>query len=292
MPILARRAISPEILALALAGMAVSTLPGAARAGDSAPLVDPAAPASAAPDPAAPAPASAPVDDTAGETLVVPPMPAADADFSVDRDLFKEEVTDPERNRKAEELAADRPSRDGRKLYQRWPNLTRGTQAVGGLFGAAVVGLLGGSIGQAVDPGDRRFALGGAHGPLFGGLTGTIVGAIGGVWGSGLLFEKDPAPGWTALGGGIGTVVGAGSAAGFALGMGKSDASMSLAVGSFLLFQIGGAVLFNDLFAEHGQPRAGRPARLDGAAPLPTHTPSGGDDTEGRLMFPLALGSF
>lgn len=247
----------------------------------------------AAPESAAPvAPAETPPPDPGLEepmpVLNVPAMPSPEADFSADRDLFNETVTDAEIARKAEIAEGNRPANDSRLLHQRWPKLTLGTQAAGGLFGSAIVGLLGGSIGQAINAGDKRFPLGGAHGPMFGGLVGSIAGAVGGVWGAGLLFEKESAPGWTLLGAGVGTLVGAGAAAGFAVGLDEGDTATSLAVGSFLLLQVGGAVLFNDLFT--------RRASTGGAGKAPIAPPQSvrGPETDDPEMwlFPLGVGEF
>jgi hypothetical protein len=248
----------------------------------------------AAPEAIAPAPATdgAPSEVTAEPivpTLELPPMPAPEADFSADRDLFLETTTDAERARREEIAAGERLAEDGRPLWQRWPRLTIGAQAVGGAFGSAVIALLGGSIGEAIDPGDRRFPLGGPHGPLFGGLAGSLVGVIGGVWGTGLLFEKDPGLGWTSLGAGVGTVVGAGAAAGFALGLDKGDTTTTLAVGSFLAFQVAGTVVFNDLFA-----RRGVPVPAAGKAPIapPRGRTGPALDEPDAWIFPVTSGAF
>lgn len=277
-----------------------SALPGAALAvvlAAASASAQPAAPTSGAPEPAAPA---APDSATAVEVepvpvLNVPAMPAADADFSADRELFGETVTDAERARKDEIAQGSRPANDARPLYERWPRLAILTQSVGGVFGAATIGLLGGSIGQAIDPGDKRFALGGAHGPLFGALAGTMAGAMGGVWGSGLLFDKDPGLGWTALGTGVGTVVGAGAAAGFALGLDKGDTATTLAVGSFLACQVGGTVIFNTLFVKKpGAAGKDRGAAPGGRGPIqPPRTPTGPESDDPEMwIFPLSLGRF
>jgi hypothetical protein len=248
----------------------------------------------AAPASTAPAPASAPaegwpaIDMEPLPVLNVPAMPAPEADFSADRDLFGETVTDAEKARKQELADGNRSANDPRLLYQRWPRLTIATQAVGGVFGSAIFGLLGGSIGQAADPGDKRFALGGAHGPLFGGLAGTIIGAIGGVWGSGMLFEKDPGLGWTSLGAGVGTLVGAGAAAGFALGLDEGDTATSLAVGSFVACQVGGAVAFNTVFARK------TPGPVADKAPIqPPRGRTGPESDDPEMwIFPLGMGEF
>jgi hypothetical protein len=195
-------------------------------------------------DPAA-APAFAPAEPTWGP----PPMPRDDEDFNADRSLFVEGTTDPEKARRAEIEAGLRPADRRPPLYARSPRLTAITQSAAGVFGGAVVGLLGGSIGESIDPADRRLPLGGPHGPLFGGLAGTMIGTTAGVWGSGFLFDKDPDRwGWTALGTTVGTVVGAGIATGFAAGMDKGDTASTLAVGSFVISQVAGAVIFDTLF--------------------------------------------
>jgi hypothetical protein len=265
--------------AFALVGVALCACPAAAQ--------------DAEPEGAAAAPAEGTPSDVTVEpivpTLDLPPMPAPEADFSADKDLFLETTTDAERARREEIAAGDRLAEDGRPVWQRWPRLTIGAQAVGGLFGSAVIALLGGTIGDAVDPGDRRFPLGGPHGPLFGGLTGSLVGVVGGVWGTGLLFEKDPGLGWTSLGAGVGTVVGAGAAAGFALGLEKGDATTTLAVGSFLAFQVAGTVVFNDLFARRGAPLPS-PGKAPVAPPRGRTGPA--LDEPEAWLFPVTSGTF
>ena len=188
--------------------------------------------------------------ESAASDMDLPPMPADDADFTTDNEIFKETTTEGEATRRDARLRGERLTLPDRPLYQRYPRLTLITQVVAGTFGGAVVGLMGGSIGEAIDPGDERLPLGGAHGPLFGGLTGTLVGTAGAVWGTGLFFEKDDGGGYTALGTAVGGLVGAGAAAGFALGMEESDTATTLAISSFLICQIGGAVLFSHLFGD------------------------------------------
>jgi hypothetical protein len=270
--------ILPGVRAAALAVLAGANAPGPAIA------QDPETP----PVPAAGAPSDVSAEPIV-PTLELPPMPPPEADFSADRDLFLETTTDAEKARRDEIAAGERQADDGRPLWQQWPKLTIGAQAVGGVFGSAVIALLGGSIGEAVNPGDRRFPLGGPHGPLFGGLAGSVVGVIGGVWGTGLLFEKDPGLGWTSLGAGVGTVVGAGAAAGFALGLEKGDATTTLAVGSFLAFQVAGAVVFNDLFA-----RRGVSVPTPGKAPIaPPRARTGPAlDEPDAWIFPLGVSDF
>jgi len=277
--------------------VALSTVPPAA-AQDAAPAAvapappidgPPATPPAVAPAPPTDIPPAEVTDEPVVPTLVLPPMPAPEADFSADRNLFLETTTDAERARREEIAAGQRLAEDRRPLWQRWPRLTIGAQAVGGAFGSAVIALLGGSIGEAIDPGDRRLPLGGPHGPLFGGLAGSLVGVIGGVWGTGLLFEKDPGLGWSSLGAGVGTVVGAGAAAGFALGLDKGDTSATLAVGSFLALQVTGTLVFNDIFA-----RRGLPVPPPGKAPIaPPRERTGATlDKPEAWIFPVTSGVF
>ena len=270
----------PAGLSAGLACLSFVCASSAARAQEAAQAPAPPAPASTEGSPA--------IDMEPMPVLNVPAMPAPDADYSADRDLFNETVTDAEKARKQELADGNRSANDPRLLYQRWPRLTIATQAVGGVFGSAIFGLLGGSIGQAADPGDKRFALGGAHGPLFGGLAGTLIGAIGGVWGSGLLFEKDPGVGWTSLGAGVGTLVGAGAAAGFALGLDEGDTASTLAVTSFIACQVGGAVAFNTVFAKK------TPGPVAEKAPIqPPRGRTGPESDEPELwIFPLGSGEF
>jgi len=176
-------------------------------------------------------------------------MPDPNADYSVDADLFTEVATEPERVRRAALEASLRPADRRPPLYARSPAFTLLTQSVAGVFGGGVLGLMGGSIGQAIDPADRQLPLGGPHGPLFGGLAGTLVGTTGAVYGVGALFGKDADRfGWTVLGTSVGTILGAGAAAGFAAGLDKGDAASTLAVTSFVLLQVAGAVAFDTLF--------------------------------------------
>jgi hypothetical protein len=115
---------------------------GRVRRGPSPSSASPCAPAPAAaqdaePEGAAAAPAEGTPSDVTVEpivpTLDLPPMPAPEADFSADKDLFLETTTDAERARREEIAAGDRLAEDGRPVWQRWPRLTIGAQAVGGL---------------------------------------------------------------------------------------------------------------------------------------------------------------
>lgn len=273
------------------AAIVFALAPQAVR-GQDAPAVAPATAPAPDPEPVAPAPVSAPASEEPVPevpVLNVPEMPPPDADYSADRDLFLETTTDAENARKEELAAEDRVAGGPGTVYQRWPRLSLGLQSVGGVFGSAVIALLGGSIGNAIDEGDSRFPLGGAHGPLFGGLAGSMIGAIGGVWGTGALLGKDTHPGWTALGGTLGTVVGAGAAAGFALGLEESNAATSLAIGSFLAFQVGGAVLFDELFT--AKPAVAGARSKEPIQPPRTRTGPATDDPEGWLV-PLGSGAF
>ncbi len=174
------------------------------------------------------------------------PAPTPPADFSADRDHFKEVVTEPERQLREEVEAAQRTVERNKPLYLRRPILDLVTEAAAGLFAAGAVGLLAGSVGNAVDEGNNSQPLGGFHGPALGVLAGSAVGSAVGVWAGAELFEKDTHPGWTALGAGIGTVVGSGAAFGIAAGLGKDGET--LAVGTFLLAQIGLAMVFTDTY--------------------------------------------
>ena len=238
----------------------------------SQPAVGAPAPASEAPpapateSPPAPASEAPPAPATeAPPAWVLPPMPDPNADYSVDAALFTEVATEPERARRAALEASLRPADRRPPLYARAPALTLLTQSVAGVFGGGVLGLMGGSVGQAIEPGDRQLPLGGPHGPLFGGLAGTLIGTTGAVYGAGSLFGKDADRlGWTSLGAGIGTVLGAGAAAGFAAGLDKGDTASTLAVTSFVVLQVAGAVAFDTLFQAPPPPV---PATV---APLPS----------------------
>ncbi len=169
--------------------------------------------------------------------------------YDADRDLFRDVETEPERERKRQRNRELAPVGGAVPLYEREVALDLLTEAAAGLFAATAVGLLGGSIGEAIDPGDDAAPLGGFHGPVFGAVPGSMVGATVGVWAGAQLFEKETHWGWTALGSGIGTVVGSGAMFGITAGLGDSDGAGSLAVGTFLLCQIGMAMLFTDAYA-------------------------------------------
>ncbi len=191
-----------------------------------------------------PAPMPAEPDEAPPPDPALPPLPPANADFKKDQKLFEEVATEPEA------LAEQRSNAvDGEPLlYEELPELAYTTQAVAGLLAAGVVGLAGASLGEAIQEPDELQPLGGFRAPLFAGFAGTAVGSALGVWTGGLLFEKQTHPGWIALGSAAGTVVGSGAALGIAAIGGNDTATASLAVGSALLFQIGGAILFGELF--------------------------------------------
>lgn len=191
-----------------------------------------------------PAPMPAAPDDTAPLDPSLPPLPPANADFKAEQKRFEEVETEPESL--AEQLSTQVQGEP--LLYEEMPELAYTTQAIAGLLAAGVVGLAGASLGGAIDEGDELQPLGGFHGPVFGGFPGTMIGSALGVWGAGQLFEKQTPPGWIALGSAAGTVVGSGAALGIAAIGGNDTATASLAVGTALIFQIGGAILFGDLF--------------------------------------------
>lgn len=196
-----------------------------------------------------------PPPETLGAPDALPPLPSPDADFKKDQGLFGDQVeTDPE----AVKAAFDGQQQvEGRlPTYARYPTLTYTTQAIAGVLAAGVVGLAAGNLGDAIDPGDPLQPLGGYHGPAIAGLLGTGVGSALGVWGAGLLFEKNTHPGWVALGAAAGSAVGTGTAIGIAA-LGDADTgTAALAVGSALLFQVGGAILFGELFKPPPPPRS------------------------------------
>ncbi len=178
-----------------------------------------------------------------------PDMPSPSEDFTTDQRQFGEVVTDPERQRDQERRAAAALVKDALPLYTRSPELDLGSEALAGVFAAGIMGLMGGALGEAIDPGDPSQPLGGFHGPVFGALPGSAFGATLGVWGAAQLFGKETDVGWTALGSGIGTIVGGGAAFGIAAGLGEGDSSTTLAVGTFLLAQVGLTMVFTDTFA-------------------------------------------
>lgn len=173
-------------------------------------------------------------------------------DFSADKKAFDSTVRTPAEDAFLEEIEAGRRRiNQGQPLYRRYPGLALVTEAAAGVFGAGVVGLVGGSIGDAVAPGDESQPLGGASGQAFGLLGGAYAGSSMGVWGAARLFEKPVHPGWAFLGSGVGTILGGGAATGllFAFDDDPSTAG-GLAVASLFLFQVGGAMLFTEI----GQP--------------------------------------
>ncbi len=254
-------------------GLLVSLLAGGAWA-------QRAGPDGGAPDAPAAAEPLAPVEPPP-DVLEPPPLPPPDADFSADRALFGEVRTAPEDVLAAERAAERAPAAGGGPLYAQMPGLAWLTQAVGGVFGAGAVGLLFGSIGEAIDPGDDRLPLGGFHGPAIGGLAGSFVGSALGVWGAGLLFDKDVPVWWAVAGAGIGTAVGGGAAVGIAAGLDEGDGSAALAVGTLIAAQVALAILFGD----YALPDAPRPSAPPAVAPV-------GQPGEIRLMMPLLQTSF
>lgn len=192
-------------------------------------------------------PAEPPPETLAPVAEPLPPLPPPNADFKKDQALFGDEVeTDPEVVAAA--LSRQQQVEGWRPAYARYPTLSYTTQAIAGVLTAGVVGLAAGNLGEAIDPGDPLQPLGGYHGPAIAGLLGTGVGAAAGVWGAGLLFEKNTHPGWVALGAAAGSAVGTGAAIGLA-SLGDADTgTAALALGSALLFQVGGAIVFGELF--------------------------------------------
>jgi hypothetical protein len=204
----------------------------------------PAAPEVPLPGEPAPAPASEPAPAPVFEP---PPLPPADADFSADRGLFREVDTGPEKERDAElEAALRRPASEA-PLYEKQPALFWISRSTAGVFGAGTIGLLGGSIGNAIDGPDEHAPLGGFHGPAIGAGVGSIAGVGLAVWGAGQLFERPGGPEWALLGSTAGALVGGAAATGLAMGLERSDATASLAVATFVAFEVGGAILFDQL---------------------------------------------
>lgn len=201
-------------------------------------------------------PALAQPADDPPETLdpapALPPLPPADADLRGDLKQFEEVQTEPE------VLAGQPVGAVERKplMYERLPALSYTAQAVAGVLASGVVGLAGASLGGAIDEADALQPIGGLHGPAVGGFTGTLVGSALGVWAGSALFEKDTHPGWIGLGSAAGTLVGTGAAYGVAA-LGSNDATTGATmVAGMLIFQIGGAILFGELFAPPPTARA------------------------------------
>ncbi len=170
-------------------------------------------------------------------------------DFSADKKAFESNVRTPAEDAFLEEIEAGRRRIEGgQPLYRRYPGLAIVAEAAAGLFGAGVVGLVGGSIGEAIDPGNEDQPLGGASGQAFGLLGGAYVGSSMGVWGASRLFEKPVHPGWAFLGSGVGTVVGGGAATGLLFALEDEPTTAGgLAVATLFLFQVGGAMLFTEV---------------------------------------------
>ena len=196
---------------------------------------------------------------------VLPPMPADTADYLAEQASFGAEVvTDPEKFRAAQRAEAQRRARSSLPMYQRSPYLAYGAEAAAGLFSAGLVGLLGGTVGNAINAGDRNQPLDGpTGGRLYGLMTGGFIGSAVGVWGAANLFDKDTAPGWSFLGAGLGTVVGGGAAAGILVGIDDRNTAGTLAVGTLFLSQILGAMLFAEIGIDDAPP----PPILDPSAP-------------------------
>lgn len=211
------------------------------------------------PEDAPPAPAAPPEPEIEiPPAFEPPPLPSPTEDFSADQDHFGEVVTPSEQVLKAQLAAEKQLVITEKPLYLRHPVFAKLTEAAAGVFGAGIVGLLGGTIGNAIDEGDDRHPLGGFHGPAIGGLTGTYVGASLGVWGAGELFDKDANPGWSFLGAGVGTIVGGAAAFGVVSGLDEGDGANTLAVALLLGSQVLGAILFQDAFAPEWKPQAGK----------------------------------
>ncbi len=174
----------------------------------------------------------------------LPPLPPSNTDFKKDQKLFEEVDTAPE-------SLAGEPSaavQGEPLLYEELPALAFTTQAVAGVMAAGLVGLAGANLGELIDEPDELQPLGGFHGPVFGGFAGTAIGSALGVWAGGQLFDKQTHPGWIALGSAAGTLVGSGAALGVAAIGGNDETTATLAVGTALIFQVGGAILFGELF--------------------------------------------
>lgn len=195
------------------------------------------------PDPAPVEAEPAPIEAAPLEPAL-PPLPPANTDFKKDQKLFEEVETAPEDLQGQPSAAVQGDP----LLYEELPALAFTTQAVAGVMAAGLVGLAGANLGELIDGPDELQPLGGFHGPVFGGFAGTAIGSALGVWAGGQLFDKQTHPGWIALGSAAGTVVGSGAALGVAAIGGNDATTATLAVGSALLFQVGGAILFGELF--------------------------------------------
>lgn len=247
------------------AGVAPPSAAPASKAAPAAPASKAAAPTSAAAPVSAGAPASVAQDD---DTLsfedavdvpppkVLPPMPADDADFLSEQSAFGAEViTDPEKFRAQQRAEAERRARSSLPMYQQSPYLAYGAEAAAGLFSAGLVGLLGGTAGNAINAGERNQPLDGPKGGrLYGLMAGGFIGSAVGVWGAANLFDKDTAPGWSFLGSGIGTLVGGGAAAGILVGIDDRNTAGGLAVGTLFLSQILGAMIFAEIGIDDDPP--------------------------------------
>lgn len=178
----------------------------------------------------------------------LPALPPPSADFKRDQALFENVETAPEKLIAEDERAQTEELKVSTLAYQNSPELAFTTQAVAGILGAGLVGLAGAAAGEAIAPGDETQPLGGLRGPVIGGFVGAALGTGLGVWGGGKMFDKDTHPGWIALGTAAGTVVGSGAALGIAA-LGDDDTLTATAsIASLMLFQVGGAILFGELF--------------------------------------------
>ncbi len=163
----------------------------------------------------------------------LPVYPSADEDFSSDQKAFTDAETEPERLlrlRIERELKRVGPPK---RPYEKYPRLTLVTEAALGTFGAGIAGVLSGNIGRLFDEGDPNQALGGLRGPAIGGLVGTWLGSGLTVWGAGALFGKEIRPGMSLLGAGAGAIVG--GAAGFGLAVALEDEPQTAAAVAVLL---------------------------------------------------------
>ncbi|MFN3202547.1 MAG: hypothetical protein ACE366_29420 [Bradymonadia bacterium] len=186
--------------------------------------------------------------DPIEEVPPAPERPDVDpgGDFSADRNLFKEVETDPERV-DAELEYQERLRNRTVPRYVKTPKVALTVQALAGVFGAGLVGLLGGALGGAVDDGNSVDPLGGFNGPLIGFTAGSLIGSSLATWGTGQVFDKEASAVWHTSGASLGTVLGGGVAAGILLGIDDGDSGSTVAIISFLAIQTAGALLFGEL---------------------------------------------
>lgn len=232
------------------------------------------------------APEAEPEPEPEYPALDVAPMPGANEDFTIDKERFKVIETDPEAALIEEAARQDAIALSEQPLYKRMPGLAILTQAVAGLFGAGAIGLAGGSVGEAIDPGDDSLPFGGVHGALIGGLIGSWIGATGGVWGAAHLFEKDINLGWAALGSFLGTAIGGSIAFGLVEGIDSSDGIEAIGVALMFAMQVGGAIGLSEAFLPEN------PGPVD--TPPPVDALPGGDLSvrPTLLSIPLMQGTF